>query len=139
MNRYFPDESREAAAYRYVSENLIHDPRIDLQKLALCAAYAAIQRYVTRGDELYVVPTTPTELETLLKSYALDAIHSQMSQSRARIPSGGYSTARNIANESLTNVLAASDNCADLLSLHRNKTSWRRSNSNSPTSVHHNL
>ena len=48
------------------SDYIFHDPTISIQTMAACAAYAAVLRFATRGDEYPISPRNTRELKSML-------------------------------------------------------------------------
>ncbi|KAF8607602.1 hypothetical protein BDV93DRAFT_519633 [Ceratobasidium sp. AG-I] len=104
MDLFFPAGSAEAVAQAYIKDNLWHDPTITIETIGLCAAYAALARYVS-GSDLYVPPRNTDELSYILKRYTTDVLHSLVSQARDSSLRTMLPTARQIAASSLESVL----------------------------------
>ncbi|CAE6461623.1 unnamed protein product [Rhizoctonia solani] len=117
MDRYFPAESREAAAQAYIKDHLWHDPTITVETIGQCAAYAALSRYVV-GEDLYVPPRNASELDYILKRYTTDVLHSLVSQARDSELRTALPKARQIAASSLNTVLRNSELLESLLVRH---------------------
>ena len=64
MDSYFSSNSRECFAHNYIRENIWHESDISIDTIGQCAAFAAVERLLK--EDLYVVPQTMSELETLL-------------------------------------------------------------------------
>ncbi|KAF8974553.1 hypothetical protein BDZ97DRAFT_1911726 [Flammula alnicola] len=65
------------------------------------------------------VDETRSELESILRRYAYDAIHNAIASSRSQLQTGGYSRVCHLAEKSIRDVLNTSDNVNILLALHR--------------------
>jgi hypothetical protein len=84
-------------------------PSVDESLIAGCASYRAFDRYLS-GNDLFLLPRTRTELESILyvtaalpsppprpnilhirRRYAYDAIHNAIASSRSPLQTGGYS------------------------------------------------
>ncbi|KAB5595594.1 hypothetical protein CTheo_1055 [Ceratobasidium theobromae] len=117
MDRYFPTESPEAVAHAYIKDHLWHDPTITVDTIGRCAAYAALSRYVI-GEDLYVPPRNPSELDYILKRYTTDVLHSLVSQARDSDLRTMLPKARQVAASSLNAVLRNSELCESLLVRH---------------------
>ncbi|CDO76279.1 hypothetical protein BN946_scf184470.g37 [Trametes cinnabarina] len=129
MDRLFAPQSAEAQAHSLLTENWFSwdqdHPSLDETLTAGCATYEAFQRYLN-GQDLYLVPRTGNELESVLR-YATDAIHNTISKSRSQLERGGYARICQLVEKSITQVLGENDNAAFLLSLHRPRHEKARS------------
>ncbi|KAL1747448.1 hypothetical protein HDZ31DRAFT_61218 [Schizophyllum fasciatum] len=90
---------------------------VDEASIAGYAAYAAFDRYL-RGNDIFILPSSRSSLEHMLRRYAADAVHNAISANRAHLQPGGYSRICNQAEESIRSVLNKDDNVAVLLGLH---------------------
>ncbi|KAF9568891.1 hypothetical protein CPC08DRAFT_603320, partial [Agrocybe pediades] len=124
MDRLLAPHSPEAAAHNYLSENYFDwhtdHPSVDESLVSGCASYRAFDRYLG-GNDLFLVPRTRSELESVLRRYAYDAIHNAIASSRSQLQTGGYSRICHLAEESIRDVLDTGDNAEILLALHRPK------------------
>jgi len=121
MDKYFPQDTREALANAQVDESRWDDQpdQSAIETLiGLSASYRALARYVS-GADLYMIPRNASDLLSLLTSYSRDAIHTTISQMRTEIQPGGYGRVCDIARVSLRNAVNADDNTSLLLALHR--------------------
>ncbi|KAE9410535.1 hypothetical protein BT96DRAFT_805768, partial [Gymnopus androsaceus JB14] len=91
---------------------------VDEALVALYASYTALNRYLI-GHNLFILPSRVSELESVLRRYAYDSIHSNLSQCRSTLKTGGYSRVCHLAENSIRAVLKTGDNASILLSLHR--------------------
>ncbi|KAF8341353.1 uncharacterized protein EI90DRAFT_1726258 [Cantharellus anzutake] len=118
IDRFYPQSSSEYAAQAHIKDNIWSDPDITINTMAACAAYSAVLRFVTRRDEYPISPRNKRELRSVLINHCMDVIHSLISQTRARIPPGGYVLARSIAFDSIERMLNTADNAEALLAFH---------------------
>ncbi|KAI0677531.1 hypothetical protein C8Q78DRAFT_1074221 [Trametes maxima] len=130
MDRLFAPQSAEAQAHTHLTENWFtwdqDHPSLDETLAAGCATYQAFQRYLS-GSDLYLVPRTRNELESVLRRYAYDAIHNTIAKSRSQLERGGYSRMCHLVELSITKVLNENDNASFLLALHRPRHETTRS------------
>ncbi|KAJ8517848.1 hypothetical protein ONZ45_g5001 [Pleurotus djamor] len=124
MDHYLAPHTQEAKAHMHLTENWftwdIEHPSLDETLVAGCASYRAFNRYLS-GADLFIIPRTRAELESILRRYSVDAIHNTISVARSPLQPGGYSRACHLAEESIRNVLNTGDNVASLLALHVRK------------------
>lgn len=122
MDRFLAPHTPEALAHYHVTENYcswdIDQASLNENLIAGCASYQAFSRYLS-GADLFIVPGSRKELESVLRRYSYDAIHNIISRARSTLEPGGYSRICHITENSVRNVLDTSDNSATLLSLHR--------------------
>ncbi|KIK68139.1 hypothetical protein GYMLUDRAFT_36973 [Collybiopsis luxurians FD-317 M1] len=122
MDRFLAPHTPEAVAYSHISQNSddwdIHHLNVDEALVAGCAAYNAFDRYL-RKEDLFILPRTRSELESVLKRYSYDSIHNAISRSRSTLQPGGYSRVCESAENSIKAVLNTGDNLNVLLHLHR--------------------
>ncbi|KAF9518806.1 hypothetical protein BS47DRAFT_198741 [Hydnum rufescens UP504] len=118
IDRFYPEGSSEYLAQAHIRDYIFYDPTISIQTMAACAAYAAVLRFATRGDEYPISPRNTRELKSMLNNHCMDVIHSLISQTRSQIPVGGYHLARSLAYESIDNMLRTGDNAEVLLAMH---------------------
>ncbi|KAG9219377.1 hypothetical protein CCMSSC00406_0001787 [Pleurotus cornucopiae] len=121
MDQYLAPHTQEAKAHFHLSENWfgwdVEHPSLDETLVAGCASYRAFNRYLS-GADLFILPRTRTELESILRRYAVDAIHNTISVSRSPLQPGGYSRVCHLAEDSIRAVLNTGDNVGSLLALH---------------------
>ncbi|KAF4574592.1 hypothetical protein EYR36_005940 [Pleurotus pulmonarius] len=126
MDQYLAPHTQEAKAHIHLSENWfgwdVEHPSLDETLVAGCASYRAFNRYLS-GADLFILPRTRTELESILRRYAVDAIHNTISVSRSPLQPGGYSRVCHLAEDSIRAVLNTGDNVGSLLALHVPKRS----------------
>ncbi|KAL0579695.1 hypothetical protein V5O48_002325 [Marasmius crinis-equi] len=138
IDNFLAPHTPEAVAHSQFTEQWhgISD-HIDETLVAGCASYRAFDRYLS-GADLFILPRTRTELESVLKRYAYDAIHNTIARSRSTLQTGGYSRVCLLAEKSIRAVLDTGDNTGKLLAMHPNPTpsrsSFSRRNANSPKS-----
>ncbi|OCH94071.1 hypothetical protein OBBRIDRAFT_789598 [Obba rivulosa] len=122
MDRFLAPQSPEALAHSHLTENWFSwdtdHPSLDETLIAGCAAYEAFKRYLA-GADLYLMPQTKNELESVLRRYAYDTIHNTIARARSPLERGGYSRVCHLAEESIAKVLNENDNANHLLELHR--------------------
>ncbi|EJF61260.1 hypothetical protein BD309DRAFT_947142 [Dichomitus squalens] len=122
MDRFLAPQSPEAQAHTYLTENWFSwdqdHPSLDETLTSGCATYQAFQRFLN-GADLYLVPQNRSDLESVLRRYAYDAIHNTIAKSRSQLERGGYSRMCHLVEESIRKVLNENDNAATLLDLHR--------------------
>ncbi|RPD67129.1 hypothetical protein L226DRAFT_529520 [Lentinus tigrinus ALCF2SS1-7] len=122
MDRFLAPQSPEALAHTHLTENWFtwdqDHPSLDETLTSGCATYEAFKRYLN-GADLYLVPRTRTELESVLRRYAYDAIHNTIAKSRSQLERGGYSRMCHLVETSISKVLNENDNATILLDLHR--------------------
>ncbi|KAJ7591021.1 hypothetical protein C8J56DRAFT_934483 [Mycena floridula] len=82
------------------------------------ASYSALERFLS-GSDLYLIPRTRSELESILRRYSYDAIHNAISRSRSALQTGGYSRVCHLAEQSISDVLDTGNNIRILLDMHR--------------------
>ncbi|KZP17263.1 hypothetical protein FIBSPDRAFT_865124, partial [Athelia psychrophila] len=75
-------------------------------------------RYLT-GTDLFLLPRSRSELESVLRRYSYDSIHNAIAASRSTLARGGYSRVCHLAEKSITNVLNKGDNASTLVYLHQ--------------------
>ncbi|KAF9055286.1 hypothetical protein BDZ89DRAFT_975670 [Hymenopellis radicata] len=120
MDRFFGPTSAETVAYNYITDNGSHwdiESSINETHLAGCVAYQALDRYL-KGADLFILPRSRTELESIFRRYTYDAVHNMIAKSRSTLQPGGYSRVCHLAEKSLRDVLNSGDNCTRLLALH---------------------
>jgi len=121
MDRFLAPTSPEALAHTQITENWftwdIEHPSLNETLIAGCSTYKAFARFLS-GNDLFILPRSRSELESILKRYSYDAIHNTISQARANLEAGGYSRICHLAETSISNVLNANDNVVALLALH---------------------
>ncbi|GBE79454.1 hypothetical protein BKA93DRAFT_819787 [Sparassis latifolia] len=121
MDRFLSPQSPEALAHTYLTENWFSwdtaHPSLDETLIAGCATYEAFQRYLN-GTDLYLVPRSRSELESVLRRYAYDTIHNTIAKARSPLERGGYSRACFLVEKSISKVLDENDNASALLELH---------------------
>ncbi|KAI0722939.1 hypothetical protein C8Q76DRAFT_721036 [Earliella scabrosa] len=124
MDRFLAPQSPEALAHNHLTENWFtwdqDHPSLDETLTSGCATYEAFKRYLG-GADLYLVPQSRTELESVLRRYAYDAIHNTIAKSRSQLERGGYSRMCHLVEASIRKVLNENDNAAILLDLHRSR------------------
>ncbi|KAI0750845.1 hypothetical protein C8Q80DRAFT_1268159 [Daedaleopsis nitida] len=122
MDRFLAPQSPEALAHNHLTENWFSwdqdHPSLDETLTSGCATYEAFKRYL-HGADLYLVPQSRSELESVLRRYAYDAIHNTIAKSRSQLERGGYSRMCHLVETSIKKVLNENDNAATLLDLHR--------------------
>ncbi|KAF8204985.1 hypothetical protein BJ912DRAFT_17136 [Pholiota molesta] len=122
MDKLLAPHTPEATAHNHLSENSFDwhtdKPSVDESLISGCASYRAFDRYLS-GNDLFLLPRTRLELESILRRYAYDAIHNAIASSRSQLQTGGYSRICHLAEESIRAVLNTSDNVDILLALHR--------------------
>ncbi|KAI0921856.1 hypothetical protein AcW1_004281 [Taiwanofungus camphoratus] len=122
MDRFLSPQSPEALAHSHLNENWFSwdtdHPSLDETLISGCATYEAFQRYLT-GTDLYLLPRSRNELESILRRYAYDAIHNTIARARATLERGGYSRTCQLVEKSISKVLNENDNATSLLDLHR--------------------
>lgn len=127
MDRFLAPHSPEAIAYGYLNElgsPWDADLSLDEALVAGCAAYQALDRYLG-GADIFILPRSRTELESILRRYSYDAIHNTIAKSRSTLQPGGYSRVCNLAEQSIRGVLNTSDNAKILLALHAPRSASR--------------
>jgi len=122
MDKYFPSTSAEYQAHNLVADGVWWNPNIGPVEIGLCAAYAALDRYV-RGEDLYLPPRDIWELQAVLRLYSDHVINSLFSQIRSWSPTGhrtppAYASARQQCARSLHAVLSPGDTLHRLVELH---------------------
>ncbi|KAK1236587.1 hypothetical protein PQX77_000139 [Marasmius sp. AFHP31] len=134
IDNFLAPHTPEAVAHSHFTEQWhgIND-HIDETLVAGCASYRAFDRYLS-GTDLFILPRTRTELESVLKRYAYDAIHNTIARSRSTLQTGGYSRVCALAENSIRAVLDTGDNVSILLAMHPNPTPSRSSFSRRTTS-----
>ncbi|KAF8655214.1 hypothetical protein AX16_003121 [Volvariella volvacea WC 439] len=122
MDRFLSPQSPEAVAYTHLNENWFswdtEHPSMNETLVAGCASYRAFERYLS-GADLFLVPRTRSELESILRRYSYDAIHNAIARSRSTLQPGGYSRVCLLAEKSIHDVLNRNDNTSALLALHQ--------------------
>ncbi|KAJ3491465.1 hypothetical protein NLI96_g679 [Meripilus lineatus] len=122
MDRFLAPETPEALAHHHLTENWFswdtEHPSLDETLIAGCASYQAFNRFLS-GDDLYLLPRSRHELESVLRSYGYDAVHNAIAKARSMLERGGYSRICQLMEASIRKVLDANDNASYLLELHR--------------------
>jgi len=122
MDHFLAPSTPEALAHSHLTENVFNwdteHPSTDETLLAGCASYQAFNRYLG-GTDLFLLPRSRSELESILRRYSYDAIHNAIAKSRSTLQRGGYSRACHLAEKSIESVLSTGDNVETLLALHR--------------------
>ncbi|TFK43521.1 hypothetical protein BDQ12DRAFT_731532 [Crucibulum laeve] len=122
MDQFFAPHTPEAAAHTHLQENWFnwdaHHNSVDETLVSGCASYCAIDRFLS-GADLFLLPRTRGELESILKRYSYDAIHNAIARSRSTLQPGGYSRVCHLAEKSIRDVLNTGDNTSILLARHR--------------------
>ncbi|KAF9534316.1 hypothetical protein CPB83DRAFT_844039 [Crepidotus variabilis] len=122
LDKYLAPTTPEATANNHLTENwpswTTDQPSVDEALISGCASYRAFDRYIG-GKDLFLLPRTRSELESVLRRYAYDAIHNAIAISRSPLQTGGYSRVCNLAEKSIRAVLNTADNADNLLELHR--------------------
>ncbi|KAG1755682.1 hypothetical protein EDB19DRAFT_1662463 [Suillus lakei] len=125
MDQFLGPHSTEAVAHSRLSEDWldwdISRPSFDESLVAHCASYHAFDRYLS-GEDLFIPPRFPSELERVLRRHAYDSIHNAISRSRQTLKTGGYSRTCHLAEQSIRSVLNTEDNARRLLAWHRPNT-----------------
>jgi hypothetical protein len=125
LDKLLAPNTHEAAAYNHLTKNgpVWHTGHssVDESSMAGCASYSAFARYI-RGEDLFLLPRTRIELESILRTYAYNAIHNSIAVSRSQILEGGYSRVCHLARVSIHGVLNTGDNAEILLALHQPET-----------------
>ncbi|KAH7930826.1 hypothetical protein BV22DRAFT_1042931 [Leucogyrophana mollusca] len=121
MDRFLAPHTSEAMAHNHLTENWFtwdtEHPSFNETLVAGCASYQAFTRYLA-GSDLFILPRSRSELESILRRYAYDSIHNAISRSRSTMERGGYSRTCLLAEKSIRGVLNTNDNAAALLALH---------------------
>ncbi|KIM65201.1 hypothetical protein SCLCIDRAFT_1212325 [Scleroderma citrinum Foug A] len=121
MDRFLAPHTSEALAHSHLTENWFtwdqDHPSFNETLVAGCASYQAFNRYLS-GSDLFIVPRTRSELQSVLRRYAYDSIHNAISVSRQTLQPGGYSRVCSLAEKSIRDVLNTNDNVDVLLALH---------------------
>jgi hypothetical protein len=122
MDRYYAFDTPEALAFRHLTENLftwdLDHPSLPETIVAGCAAYVALQRYLTRPEDVIITPRSRKDISRILHRYSIDEIHNILSSSRRSIEDGGYSRICHLAEVSIAKLLDTSDNAETLLAVH---------------------
>lgn len=122
MDHFLAPSTPEALAHSHLTENVFNwdteHLSTDETLLAGCASYQAFNRYLG-GTDLFLLPRSRSELESILRRYSYDAIHNAIAKSRSTLERGGYSRACHLAEKSIEGVLNTGDNVETLLALHR--------------------
>ncbi|KAG1754049.1 uncharacterized protein EDB91DRAFT_1101334 [Suillus paluster] len=122
MDHFLAPHSTESMAYSSVSQDWldwdISHPSFDESLVGHCASYHAVDRYLS-GEDLFIPPRSPSELERVLRRHAYDSIHNAIARSRQTLKTGGYSRTCHLAEQSIRSVLDANDNARRLLAWHR--------------------
>ncbi|EAU84805.2 hypothetical protein CC1G_00324 [Coprinopsis cinerea okayama7 len=122
IDRLLAPGTHEANAHNHFVENWFNwhtdHPSMDEALLSGCASYRAFERYLS-GQDLFLLPRSKVELESILRRYAYDAIHNAIAQSRSALQTGGYSRICYQAEKSIREVLKNDTNVQVLLALHR--------------------
>ncbi|KZT12741.1 uncharacterized protein LAESUDRAFT_668644 [Laetiporus sulphureus 93-53] len=122
MDRFLAPHSPEAMAHSHLTENWFswdtEHPSLDETLISGCATYEAFKRYLS-GSDLYLLPRSRAELESILKRYAYDTIHNTIAKARSPIERGGYSRTCHLVEKSISKVLDENDNVSFLLDLHK--------------------
>jgi len=125
MDHFLAPSTPEALAYSHLTENWFNwdteHPSIDETLIAGCASYQAFNRYLA-GADLYLLPRSRSELESILRRYSYDAIHNAIARARSTLVTGGYSRTCHLAEKSIKDVLNKGANVDILLALHRRPT-----------------
>jgi len=122
MDSYFPTSSAEYQAHLLVAEGVWWNPKIGPKEIGLCAAYAALSRFV-KGEDVYLPPRDVWELQAVLRLYSDHVINPLFSQIRSwastnnRTPNA-YAIAREQCAKSLRNALLSEDALVKLVELH---------------------
>ncbi|KAH7929457.1 hypothetical protein BV22DRAFT_1080936 [Leucogyrophana mollusca] len=121
MDRFLAPHTSEALAHHKLTENWFfwdtEHPSFNETLVAGCASYQAFSRYLL-GSDLFIMPRSKNELESILRRYAYDSIHNAISRSRSTLERGGYSRTCHLAEKSIRDVLTTNDNAATLLGWH---------------------
>jgi len=120
MDRFLAPHTPEALAHTHLTEHWNDWETDSLSTLvARGASYQAFSRYLA-GADLFLLPRTRSELESILRRYSYDAIHNVVAKTRSTstLERGGYSRACHLAEESIRAVLNTGDNVDILLALH---------------------
>ncbi|KAF9820935.1 hypothetical protein IEO21_00912 [Rhodonia placenta] len=121
MDRFLSPQSPEAIAHNHLTENWFSwdadHPSLDETLIAGCATYEAFKRYLS-GSDLYLLPRSRSELESILRRYAYDTIHNTIAKARSPLERGGYSRTCHLVEKSITKILNENDNACYLLDLH---------------------
>ncbi|KAF8812425.1 hypothetical protein BYT27DRAFT_7182862 [Phlegmacium glaucopus] len=121
MDKLLAPNTPEATAHNHIAENSFtwhtDQPSVDESLISGCASYRAFERYLS-GTDLFLLPRTPAELESILRRYSYDAIHNAIASSRSPLQTGGYSRICHLAEKSIRDVLNTGDNANILLALH---------------------
>jgi len=121
MDRFLAPHSPEAIAHTHLTENWFswdtEHPSLDETLISGCATYEAFKRYLS-GSDLYLLPRSRTELESILRRYAYDTIHNTIAKARSPLERGGYSRTCHLVEKSIGKVLNENDNVSFLLNLH---------------------
>ncbi|KIJ69455.1 hypothetical protein HYDPIDRAFT_80879 [Hydnomerulius pinastri MD-312] len=124
MDRFLAPHTSEAMAHNHLTENWFtwdqDHPSFNETLVAGCASYQAFNRYLS-GSDLFIVPRSRSELESVLRRYAYDSIHNAIAVSRQTLQRGGYSRTCMLAEKSIRDVLNTNDNAQVLLALHAPK------------------
>ncbi|KAJ3510990.1 hypothetical protein NLJ89_g4364 [Agrocybe chaxingu] len=122
MDKLLAPHTHEATAHHHLTENWptwhTDQPSVDESLISGCASYRAFDRYLG-GKDLFLLPRSRSELESVLRRYAYDAIHNAIASSRSTLQTGGYSRVCHLAEKSIRDVLNTGDNVDILLALHR--------------------
>ncbi|KAF8136313.1 hypothetical protein EV363DRAFT_728479 [Boletus edulis] len=121
MDRFLAPHTSEALAHSHLTENWFawdqDHPSFNETLVAGCASYQAFNRYLS-GSDLFIVPRSRSELESVLRRYAYDSIHNAIAVSRRPLQRGGYSRTCLLAEKSIRGVLNTNDNAEVLVALH---------------------
>ncbi|KAF9057568.1 hypothetical protein BJ165DRAFT_1397816 [Panaeolus papilionaceus] len=135
IDQLLAPHSPEAAAHTHITENRWNwhtdHPSFDESLISGCASYCAFERYLG-GQDLFLLPRSRAELESILRRYAHDAIHNAIASSRSALQTGGYSRVCHLAEKSIRAVLNIGDNANILLKIHH-----KSSNSNHEATADH--
>ncbi|KAK7049510.1 hypothetical protein VNI00_005541 [Paramarasmius palmivorus] len=132
MDKFYAPHTPEAVAHSQVSDQWHGlDDHTDEALISGCASYRAFDRYLS-GVDLFILPRSRSELESILRRYAYDAIHNTIARSRSALQPGGYSRVCHLSEKSIRDVLDTGDNTSILLALHPVPTARRYSNKNQP-------
>ncbi|PCH41205.1 hypothetical protein WOLCODRAFT_162889 [Wolfiporia cocos MD-104 SS10] len=121
MDRLLAPQSPEAMAHTHLNENWFswdtEHPSLNETLISGCAAYEAFKRYLS-GTDLYLLPRSRNELESILRRYAYDCIHNTIAKARSPLERGGYSRICHLVEKSIGNVLSENNNAEYLLDMH---------------------
>ncbi|KAG6376107.1 hypothetical protein JVT61DRAFT_2079 [Boletus reticuloceps] len=121
MDRFLAPHTSEALAHSHLTENWFtwdqDHPSFNETLVAGCASYQAFNRYLS-GSDLFIVPRSRSELESVLRRYAYDSIHNAIAVSRR--PFSAVVTAEHVCwlKSLYCGVLNTDDNAEVLVALH---------------------